>query len=402
MATDPPKDMRGQDMAALGTVSAAVPLLSVKYLSDKLAQAELLLSYVAEVGIKVEDKVRDSVLQATLARDDGKIGEQTAADLLTALTTLAAQVRPVTVESLMACARPKEARDTISFYGKMAMGIGFIILCISLCTFVSRQVAEKINADVEIANDLASKLRTELGPSPLTNQSPTKATVGTNVAANLSQDEVWWGTNEPPRTLSDKEVISDLQQFAATMRQINGYAKQLKYFLLNFEPVPYAAKLTNGVTGQRALELTPGLYVRFSDELTQRTEEYQMVRNFANSVQEKVTVYYGAIATCILPVLYALLGAGAYLLRLYESQIRNRTFVGGDRHVARFLTAGIGGLVVGQFNVTQGVTISPFAVAFLVGYAVDVFFAFLEGLLQMFKRSPGNMSAQGTPPTLEN
>jgi hypothetical protein len=32
----------------------------------------------------------------------------------------------------------------------------------------------------------------------------------------------------------------------------------------------------------------------------------------------------------------------------------------------------------------------PFALAFLVGYAVDVFFTFLEGLLQMFKRNPGN------------
>src|ERR1043165_1455768 len=34
-------------------------------------------------------------------------------------------------------------------------------------------------------------------------------------------------------------------------------------------------------------------------------------------------------------------------------------------------------LVVGQFNVAQGVAISPFAVAFLVGYAVDIFLPFL-------------------------
>jgi hypothetical protein len=90
-----------------------------------------------------------------------------------------------------------------------------------------------------------------------------------------------------------------------------------------------------------------------------------------------------------LPVLYALLGTVAYLLRLYEEQFKNRVLIAGDKHVARLLIAGIGGLVVGQFNnVTQGITISPFAVAFLVGYAVDVFFTFLEGLLQMFKRGP--------------
>jgi hypothetical protein len=82
---------------------------------------------------------------------------------------------------------------------------------------------------------------------------------------------------------------------------------------------------------------------------------------------------------------------------LYEDQIKNRTFIAGDRHIARYLIAGIGGLVVGQFNVTSGAAISPFAVAFLVGYAADVFFAFLEGLLQMFKRGPGAPGGQSSP-----
>jgi hypothetical protein len=170
-------------------------------------------------------------------------------------------------------------------------------------------------------------------------------------------------------------------------------------FMNNFEP----AFNTNSPSypnrpSARKLELTPGLQVRLAQELTARTEEYQAVRFFANTLQENVTVYYGAIATCFLPMLYALLGAGAYLLRLYEDQINSRTFVGGNRHVSRFLIAGIGGVVVGQFNVTQGVTITPFAVAFLVGYAADAFFAFLDGSLQMFKRSPGNPGAQGTAP----
>jgi putative flippase GtrA len=60
---------------------------------------------------------------------------------------------------------------------------------------------------------------------------------------------------------------------------------------------------------------------------------------------------------------------------------------------ARFLIAGIGGAVVGlfsNFTITQGASISPLAIAFLVGYAVDVFFAFLEGLLQAFSRRKGS------------
>lgn len=52
-----------------------------------------------------------------------------------------------------------------------------------------------------------------------------------------------------------------------------------------------------------------------------------------------------------------------------------------ETNLARFLIAGIGGAVVGLFNnlnITQGASIPPLALAFLVGYAVDVFFAFLE------------------------
>jgi hypothetical protein len=267
-----------------------------------------------------------------------------------------------------------------------------------LITFVSNSLSEKIKTDVETANGLASKLRAELGPSLPPNQSQTNLMAGTNEIANLSQSKVWFGPDGVPPGLSDKDIIKELQQFAATMRQIDGYARQLKYFLFSTETGPYHGSRTNREAGRRPLELTPGLNVRLSQELTDRVEEYQAVRTFANNIQERVTVYYGAIASCILPVLYALLGAGAYLLRLYEDQIRSRTLIGGDRHIARFLIAGIGGLVVGLFNVSQGISISPFAVAFLVGYAVDVFFAFLEGLLQMFKRGPGNAGAKATPP----
>jgi putative flippase GtrA len=91
-----------------------------------------------------------------------------------------------------------------------------------------------------------------------------------------------------------------------------------------------------------------------------------------------------------------LLGTCAFLLRSFEQQIRTRTFIPSEANVARFLIAGIGGAVVGlfnNFNITQGASIPPLAIAFLVGYAVDVFFAFLEGLLQTFAK---NSSGQAT------
>lgn len=376
---------------------------SKDYLLELLEEAELLLVYAAESGIEVEDKVRDAVLKAREENNAGSLTAQTQADLLAALTSLAVKVRPETVESLKLRASCKQARNDVRVYGIIAIIVGCAIVAVSLCTFVSSHVAEKINADVEAANALVSKLRVELGPSPSTNP----PAVGPGVAAsspqktltNASADYVWFGSNGPPPGVSGKEVISDLQQFAGKMREIDGYARQLNHFVFNSAYDPYGDTRTNWVEMRKKLQLTPGLQVLLSQELTDRAEVYQNVRNFGDNVKEKVTVYYGAIATCILPVLYALLGAGAYLLRLHEDQIKNHTLADGDRHVARFLIAGIGGLVVGQFNnFTQGVTIPPLAIAFLVGYAADLFFNFLETLLQMFKRGPGNTGTQAPPP----
>jgi hypothetical protein len=126
---------------------------------------------------------------------------------------------------------------------------------------------------------------------------------------------------------------------------------------------------------------------------------YQHVRYFAQSIQHSVATSFGAVATCILPMLYAVLGACAFLLRSFEEQIRTRTFTAGDKHVARFLIAAIGGLIVGLFsnvNFAQGATLSPLAIAFLVGYAIDIFFSFLEGFLQTFKGARGSAGAQGS------
>jgi len=54
---------------------------------------------------------------------------------------------------------------------------------------------------------------------------------------------------------------------------------------------------------------------------------------------------------------------------------------------ARLIIALIAGTVVGLFNnFTQGVSVSPLAIAFLVGYAVEVFFSFLDAFVHTFEK----------------
>jgi putative flippase GtrA len=90
-----------------------------------------------------------------------------------------------------------------------------------------------------------------------------------------------------------------------------------------------------------------------------------------------------------------------YLVRTFELEMSNRTFKRSHADFHRFLVAGIAGAVVGFFSnfaINTGTSVSPLAIAFLAGYAVDIFFSFLEGLMQAFARDR-NMG--GAPPPVE-
>jgi hypothetical protein len=68
----------------------------------------------------------------------------------------------------------------------------------------------------------------------------------------------------------------------------------------------------------------------------------------------------------------------------------NQTFAQATQRTRsrwRLIVAFIAGTVVGLFNnFTQGVSASPLAIGFLVGYSVEVFFSFLDAFVHTFQR----------------
>jgi hypothetical protein len=345
------------------------------YIGKALSDAEQLLGYAAESGIEVDAGTRDSILRARAVGSAGW-NEKTVAGLLEALTVLAGKLKPVTAESL----RASDEKPTFRAEVSVAVCLAIIIVLFSVVSFVTTAISTGIKADIVTANDLAAKLRAQLGPPP----TQTQATPASTVAP--ARDP-----SQPPPGVNAIDVITELQQYASTIREIYTRAQQLNAFVAKREWVPYASTHTNSRTNadsyNKTFQLPEGL-TNYWDAAEGRTQVYQRVRTFAQNVLDDVSFSYGAFAACVLPVLYALLGTCAYLLRLIEKQMSTRTFIQSRAYAARFFVAAIGGTVVGLFNytITQGASISPLAIAFLVGYAVDVFFAFLEGLLQAFTK----------------
>jgi len=349
------------------------------YLNEALDDAERLLKYAAERGVSVDAETRDHVLQAR-AENSQPWTAETAANVLAALAKLAVLVRPVTAESLAASVR--DSGQAVRTYWVVAICLAVLIIPASVTTFVTSAMSNANTKDIAAANELAVKLTVQLESSLAT----------PSVVAETSKGNPR-GPVALAAGLSRVDVITELQTFASTMRTIDTRTRLLNSFILHAENDPFAALRRDPTQIKEKLQLPVPLPSDLSSVANERIQVYQDVRSFAQSVGDDVAVFYGAIVACVLPVLYALLGTCAYLLRSFEQDMSSRTFTPSHADSPRFLIAGIGGAVIGLFNnsfaVTQGASIPPLAIAFLVGYAVDVFFSFLENVIQTFTKSRG-------------
>lgn len=365
--------------AAPSENNGAVTLPVIKdYLKERLVDAELLIEYAAESGIEVDENTRKSVLKARFHSDVG-VTEQGATDLLAALTRLAAKLRPVTASSLKA--RTNASVPETRFYIWMASILIALIIPYSIAAFVTGGLSDKIRQDVTTANALAVKLSDLLGPADTNYHGPRGL------------------VKQLPADVPVKDVITDLQLFASTIRTIDGQAKLLNAFVFSTGTDRLAGYRRDPNAMRLWLELPRGL-PDIPDAANDRIQVYQDIRYFALDSQQRASLFYGAFANHILPMLYALLGSCAYLARRLEAQIRDKTFTGANRHLVHFLVAGIGGLIVGlftSFTAGQTATLSPLAIAFLAGYAVDVFFTFLENIIQVFNKGKAQTTAEAKP-----
>jgi hypothetical protein len=349
--------------------SAARPADPDHALDRALRDAELLLGYAAQAGVEVDPACTQRIISATRDRRTAWDAADAGA-LMASIAKLAASVHPVTADSLRDSST--SARGQISKYATWALVLAILIVPLSLVSFLTSGLSNSITTDLHAANDLVLTLHNDLD-SPLN---------AGNAAASIA----------PVSTLSD------LQEFAVLIRSIREHAE-----LLNGFSVWGAIPSPLGRLRQTDYELNPslGTSVRaLQQEANAKTGTYQQVRSYAKDVQGNSTLLYGAIGSVILPMLYALLGACAYLLRMLADELNKRTFSSSSYAVsARFSIALIGGMIVGLFNnVASGVSLPPLALAFLVGYAADAFFSFLEGLLNTLTSKGGTLKARSSTP----
>jgi hypothetical protein len=332
-----------------------IPTVNYPVLVQKLCEAELMMAHAAETGKKLKP---DIIATLTNARDANVRGAWTKAltkQFWSAYSQLCAAIKPVTCESLTACGYSTIVRR----YRFGTIGLLCLIVPLSILMFISARISDEINDRIKDNNALVVKLHDQI------------------LSGRVQNDP----DGQPVPVQSD--IRTQFQLLATSNRSLYSLATALNYCVFRVAPDTIPDKTSP--EGRPMFELS-ALY-NPTTEWPIKIKAYQDIRAYANDVQQMNRMIYGAITAYLLPILYALLGACAYALRSISQQIRARTYTPTHADFARIIIAVIAGLVVGLFNnFTQGISLSPLAIAFLVGYGVEIFFSFLDTFLETLRK----------------
>ena len=349
----------GRDVLPRQAVEPAKPAIDIR---DVLDDADLLLRHAAEVGLDVKPEVITAIEAAHAANAARAWMADVASNFWPAYAALCKLVAPVTAESLKASSNGALERS-LRRYRRWTLWLILLILPVSVVMFLNTAISNELGDRIKDADALETTLHDRLVALSAT-------------AAPRPQA----GAAVP------RDTVTMLHQFITANSILLWRGHVLNRFIAKVERAPDLGWLSpdadppsNGTD-----RYTPQVLQEYGFKWV---DAYQNIRSFAKEVQQSNLVYYGAITAYLLPVLYALLGAVAYGLRCLSQEATARTYVPSYISVARISTAIIAGLVVGLFNnFTQGVSLSPLAIAFLVGYAVEIFFSFLDSFLDTLKK----------------
>lgn len=360
-------------------------------LGSAIADAILLLKFAAESGKQITPDITQPIFAVSASLAAGSVSASEEAGFYSAYAKLSKQFGNVTADTIRNCSSP-QTRRTLAQNRIIALAVTAFIAVVSVVTFVTDRMSLRIVTGIELSGRSAASLRASLTPG----QTAKPTTINPKYAT-APCDQLIEPVADGERRVQDDQDVLQLAQFAATIRDLHSLALKLNGFVFNWECDPYGpcSRLQpSGEEANRQLQLNPAI-VNFTAETLCKIQTMQKIRTFASNVQANYAAVFGGVAAYALPIFYALLGAFAFRLRLFSEKIINRTYRPSYVDSARLITAVIAGAISGLFNPAQGLSLSPLASAFLVGYGVELFFKFLDTLINAFGTGSPTSQAVG-------
>ena len=121
--------------------------------------------------------------------------------------------------------------------------------------------------------------------------------------------------------------------------------------------------------------------------MREEVRNYYYVRRVPESDLLNESIIIGMMTSfSILPIVLGVMGACAYVIRLISDQIKDSSFstTAPTRHLVRVALGGLAGVVIGFGGVASAGSLSPSALAFIAGYAVEPVFPTFDSIAAKF------------------
>lgn len=341
-----------------------------------LDQVGALLKFAAENAKSISPEVVSTVASAWEARDTDKWTPELSSKFWVAFNTLCSIIKPVSLDTISSNEPNHKRRSWLPWWQSETMSISkrtargylsillvalfvsiFLQFIVATAGTLSGEIDKIVASNEQIASKISQALVT-VGELPadkeFANLKMSLEQVKTIASINDGFDQIWFG-----------------QDKTATKLTLFGYLTA--FGLMNTAYTPGTLNHYETLKGMKE-----GIIEFFKD------------RRFVTDVQEKGMMIIKIINVTILPLLLGLIGACAYVTRLISDQIKDTTFSNTSvvRHQVRVALGALAGVVVGFGWIGSGISLSPLALAFVAGYAIEPVFATIDSIADKFRKTP--------------
>jgi len=350
-------------------VEAATMLKPAATEVEALNQAAELLKFAAEHA-QVTESVVATITTARQAAQDDQWTPEISAKFWVAYNSLCAAIKPVTLDSISSnqptTKRPKRFWQSTSPQSKRSGRIYLILLIISLLLSVYMQFV------VSTATALATDTQNILAENDKT-------------AAQISHDVAAIRTTLGSKDFSKDALTPDEQKAVAPIQD------RFEQIWLNEEKIVIKLKLFALLTSLGLIDTTWNEATFKPDQSVQIFDEsmlkYLNNKRFFSTILES-GLLITKVMNSVLPLLLGFVGACAYVTRLISEQIKTSTFSNTSpiRHLVRVFLGALAGVIVGFGWFGSAPSASPFALAFIAGYAIEPVFATIDSISEKFRQ----------------
>lgn len=337
-------------------------------LSQAILSAQQLVAYAAFNCIDINPDVRKTLIDIKHLQEDLTAEQEEA--FWNAYSELSKKVQPVTPASLQATL---DSRTIINRFQELTIFAIFILLFFQVYWILLTTLLGSVN---ESFHNIQS-VQTEY-----VNQWDDLLTQGNLYGIERNDiliPQKWEAVKEESKR---SEIITKINKFQRYYFDVPPLVKDFKknYYYLSlidlFTPTPEDINIR---------KLDPNAAYK---EIT-----FESLTEGVQGTSTASTVTVTVLSTYILPILYGLVGACAYILRALSEYIEKNTFSNSIsvRLRLRLLLGILAGLSIAWFFNPESLTttaghITPFALAFVAGYSVELLFSAMDAIISAFTR----------------